>query len=443
MLSNKKISLILLGSLFVLFALSLPCCTYLSQETQTPAADETPAPSPTTAESLSPPMVPGTLPAVSQEPCYSQSFLEENNFTLKDHVIKDFTNDDGSLIINMDADVYMPDVEHFPVAQYEFKFFTHKEVDAIVEAFTGGTPLYESIEKSGRTVDTDIFSGTQKWLGGVYALNESLDAKLQIQSDPEDQSARVVMNALFEGTNEPMILYSRDWRDYDVYEIKDQPEDMKMSPQEAMQTADDFSRRLGLDDDVRVSRIGLLVTSNVVCYEIKFLRFIEDIPFISVSTPISAHEHINFRNTPRMPEEGMVVYINDSGIIKFEWNSPLIRLPNVSEDAALKKPLDIADDFITQMDFIYSSDKVSYEYNVEFMCLNYGLARAQDSERRFIAVPVWDFFGHSSERGSDTLFHIGSSFGLTGRRDYGFITIDAVSGGIFNRDTGLSDGRKK
>ena len=434
MLFNKKKSLgILSVSLLIML---LTCSCDVAQTESFPA--ETASQTTEVKESLSPQVVQDKLLDFINAPCYSESFFAENNIVLKNKIAKNYANDDNTLVINIDADVYMPDAESFPAVKYEFRFFTQNEVDAIVSAFTGGGPLFKSDSNFGEAADTDICSGTQKWLVGTYRLSEQLDARLHIQSDPADGSSRVAMDAIDKKTGEPLIFYSRDWRNYDVSEIAGQPENIELTPEEAVDKADAFFRLLGLDDEVKISRVGLLTTNNVTCYEMIFLRYIDGIPFVYVNTPVSSNLEINFLETPRLPAETMTLYINDSGILKLDWISPMTRIGIAEESVLLKQAEDIADDFISQMSVFHASDKYTSEYDIRLMCLSYGLSRIPGSDNQFLAVPVWDFFGTVLERGSDTANYMGSSIGIVGSLDYSFMTINAVSGELFNRDTGLN-----
>ena len=141
-------------------------------------------------------------------------------------------------------------------------------------------------------------------------------------------------------------------------------------------------------------------------------------------------------NPPWQFEE-MNIYVDDSGIVGFEWASPYELDGIALENSALKPFDEIMEKFKEMMtmkygDFVDEGCAVERRINE----IRFGLCRVTEQNKRDtgLLIPVWDFFGqviYSKDDGTGTIISVNEQ-----SYDRSIMTINAIDGSIIDRGLG-------
>ena len=144
-------------------------------------------------------------------------------------------------------------------------------------------------------------------------------------------------------------------------------------------------------------------------------------------------------NLKTWSEEKIRVYVNDDGVVGFEYESPLELTDTVVEDSSIKSFDEIKGIFekmITvscaqnnnPIDVNSPKDGTYTNYNINRVVLRYTRVSEQDSFSTGLMVPVWDFIG-DVEYGD-------YSYKVDPEKDKVVLTINAIDGTIIDRTVG-------
>ncbi len=95
------------------------------------------------------------------------------------------------------------------------------------------------------------------------------------------------------------------------------------------------------------------------------------------------------------PAEMIEFRINDSGIIRFQWNAPLEITEKVVDNAAMKPFAEIADIFSSMMPMTAANSvpEARTAVTIDRVTLNYSRISEKDSFDTGLIVPIWAFIG--------------------------------------------------
>ena len=131
-------------------------------------------------------------------------------------------------------------------------------------------------------------------------------------------------------------------------------------------------------------------------------------------------------------EECIEFRINDSGIVGFDWYSPLEITETVEENAALRSFDDVKATFEKMVAVSNASEYNAVEIDIDRVRLGYSRISEKDSWDTGLLVPVWDFFGTVNEITED-----GDYYNLyAGDSEFSVMTVNAIDGSIINSELG-------
>jgi hypothetical protein len=164
------------------------------------------------------------------------------------------------------------------------------------------------------------------------------------------------------------------------------------------------------------------------CYVFSLLRTVGGIPIsqIEASTPLDTDDP----NVSAPPEpdyaymaepESMEIYVDDTGIVSFDWRNP-VRIESVlSENVTL---LPFEDVVRRAKDNMFYKNYTAYgstaNIKIDKIQLNIMRIMRQDKPGEYLIVPVWDFVGKQSGFGDQSFVTINAIDGSNIRRDWGY-----------------------
>ncbi|MGE5493681.1 MAG: DUF6034 family protein [Burkholderiales bacterium] len=220
--------------------------------------------------------------------------------------------------------------------------------------------------------------------------------------------------------------------------------DLKITPEEAQQTAERFLAQMGIDyltcecnepvvggsfsyygDEVR--------TGNLLkAYRLQYVRQVSGVPvtYTNIETAAASEEGFIWN----WAYEAMTLIINDSGIVGMKWEAPYRLKETVTESAAML-PFDNIKNVFEKMIIVGNSYYKEYDGEININEVRLGLARitAQNDLKSGLLIPVWDFFGTVTthyQEGGQSKQHTVSDTGLS------LLTINAIDGTVIDRSLG-------
>jgi hypothetical protein len=133
--------------------------------------------------------------------------------------------------------------------------------------------------------------------------------------------------------------------------------------------------------------------------------------------------------------ETMMFYIDDSGIVAFQWGSPYAVTETLVEDANVKSFGEVMSVFEKMLPakFVWNTGDNTGEVTISQIRL--GLARVTEQNERNtgLLIPVWDFFGTVI---CTTEFADGMRTETSDDLDSSLLTINAIDGSVIDRGLG-------
>ena len=175
------------------------------------------------------------------------------------------------------------------------------------------------------------------------------------------------------------------------------------------------------------------------CYEFAFSRPVGGIP--STYALAEGLSLDNERVSETWDQEYIEIYIDDSGILKFNWDSPTQLGETINENVSLKPFDEILSIFkqqiINHCVFTDEAGVIERRITIDEITLGMMKIKQQDSNR-YIYVPVWDFFGYSLNTYDETSQYVLDESGQKKIDEFGhsFLTINAIDGSIIDRSLG-------
>lgn len=174
------------------------------------------------------------------------------------------------------------------------------------------------------------------------------------------------------------------------------------------------------------------------CYVFTLAKSLNGIPvsLIDSSVPldsddpnVTAHQEPEYTNIP--DPEYICVYVDDTGIVRFEWYYPSAVTSMLSEQVTLLPFDDIA---ARAKENIFYKNYTAYDSTADIYITNIQLnlmrIMRKDKPGEYMLVPVWDFIGNVKQSFE------GEEPKLSSFTNRSYVTINAIDGSWINRDWG-------
>ena len=377
--------------------------------------------------------------------------IQETQDVSIEHWTQTVNSGEGTVEINIDADIIIPTYEQLPVVSLVQKTFSDSELANIVTALVGDREVYEYVYGMTRAdIDEQIIKTKMEMTdldsdmassAGAETLEELAEIgnqeleRLQslLASAPESIERNVVdKNNLSQLENEYICLQT----DFDkgapadliivnntdiessisvilnnTGNMDDHIDNMffisesegsstlKISKQEVESIAYELLNKLPAESmDISNVEYGFLYKgygAKRTCYRVSVSRCVN-----GVYTPnIKSNDTSMESETAAKPvkPEYMNIYIDDSGIIGFIWSSPMETQEIINENVQTLDFEEIKEYFVQQFLNKYSyelDNSVEYvRYDITEITLNLARIKMPDDPDKYMLVPVWDFFG--------------------------------------------------
>ena len=144
------------------------------------------------------------------------------------------------------------------------------------------------------------------------------------------------------------------------------------------------------------------------------------------------------------PYENIIVAIDDSGIINFQWYGPCKINEILTDDVEIMEFTEIQDIFkkYISIENIWIEDENINRYKICINNIKLGMMRIKSNESPtgYFILPVWDFYGYSAYELNDSesmqqVLNENNELILK-KYGYSFLTINAIDGSIIDRTMG-------
>jgi hypothetical protein len=386
---------------------------------------------------------------------------------------EDYIDKKGIFKVKINAAVIKPDVTSFPAVRLELSQFSDEQLSKAVTAFFDEGPIYDgNIAPTKSELAESIIKLKAEQQDPNVKIDENYLKYLEdaYKSAPEDVELKQTQPVWKEshGTNEISIIQMRDGGEraridglssekgncyisfeygsghyFPAGKLNGKPNGVSMKPDEAEREVMNAAGQLGLKDYKIVSKaVGGLMdmdprnmdprnpSNEKQCYIFYLSKTIGGIPFTYVRSAEGEFMTDEKPYAPPVNQETIEIHISDSGVIYFSWYNPYEQAEYVSNNVELLDFEEIKSIFLTQMKRVgegrnewYSTNgKTDDTINIERVELGMMVTIDKDEPDRFLSIPVWDFFASNSDMGEET--------------DYSILTVNAIDGGIINRNLG-------
>lgn len=127
------------------------------------------------------------------------------------------------------------------------------------------------------------------------------------------------------------------------------------------------------------------------------------------------------------PGERIVVYVNDDGIVGFDYLAPLEQLETIVDKANMKNFEEVKETFEQMIMVTQAMEEAQVSMDIDRVVLRYMRISEEDSFDTGLLVPVWDFLGTKKVKIGD----------YEDDKGYGsLITINAIDGSVIDKQLG-------
>jgi len=385
----------------------------------------------------------------------------------------------------IDAKVEAPDTGVYPVVKITPHGFTTQEAQKYVDILMRGRPVYKANKTKTKAeyaeeiikIKAEIESvkqqtGIEEWqreadLSELSQQLSRLQQKYETAPDkaPEREPASVefVNNQIeveadlgkgkFAGLGiyrtddnigNAIIFINNGGTGFDTgFEARDTLAGLKASREEALKSATDLLRELGITEmelaeaetGVDEAKIKGKKEDAVLddpetkkCYIFRFSRSVNGVPTTMVSTCNAFQVDNNDVYGNIWGPEFIEMYVDDGGVFIFSWFCPGDTGETLNENVKLKDFEEIKEIFKKQMFYQKSWVRPWQEDNtITIKEIKLGMMRVKLAESSYVMLPVWDFIGDW------TSIYNGEKNGMY---DVSFLTINAIDGSVINRSLG-------
>jgi hypothetical protein len=225
--------------------------------------------------------------------------------------------------------------------------------------------------------------------------------------------------------------------------------EIELTANEAEDIAIDAIKQMGIKDMGLVYKLAtvkkqgkkVMDTVRPQCYMFVFGKSINGVP-----TTYAFKKNNYSRNEAFdkwWPYEYIIVCVDDTGIINFEWNGPSKITEILTDRIELLEFSKIQDIFKRNIIIqnLYKEEGVqSLSVNIDEVKLGMMRIKSPDSPTGYMMIPVWDFFGEYVSKFKDkdsTFMPLNANNELiTMQYGYSFLAINAIDGSIIDRSLG-------
>ena len=384
--------------------------------------------------------------------------IKETQDVSIEHWTHNVNSGEGTVEINIDADIIIPAYEQLPVVSLVQKTFSDSEMANIVTALVGDREVYEYVSGTTRAdIDEQIIKTKMEMTdldsdmassAGVETLEELTEIGNQelerlealLPSAPESIERNVADKNNLSPLEDGTISLQADFDKGDLAKLSirnnlersvlikfnntgnssQKPTNMffssesegsstlKISRQEVESIAYELLNKLPAESmDISNIEYGFLSEgygTKRVCYMVSVSRCVNGMYTPNILSNDSSRE--SETSAKPVEPEYMNIYIDDSGIIGFIWSSPMEVQEIINENVQTLDFEEIKEYFVQQFLNKYSyeiSDSIEYvRYDITEITLNLARIKMPDSPKKFMLVPVWDFFGERCVKYTDS-----------------------------------------
>ena len=386
--------------------------------------------------------------------------IQETQDVSIEHWTQTVNSGEGTVEINIDADITIPAYEQLPVVSLVQKTFSDSELASIVTAFVGDREVYEFVSGTTKAgIDEQIIKTKMEMTdldsdmassAGVETLEELAEIGNQelerlealLPSAPESIERNVADKNNLSQLDDETISLQVDFDKGDLAKLSirnnlersvlikfnntgnssqnptnmffssesDESSTLKISKQEVESIAYELLNKLPAESmDISNVEYGFLSKgygAKKFCYMVSVSRCVNGVYTPNILSNDSSMESETSAR-PVKPEY-MNIYIDDSGIIGFIWSSPMETQEIINENVQTLDFEEIKEYFVQQFLNKYSyeiNESVEYvRYDITEITLNLARIKMPDNPEKFMLVPVWDFFGERCVKYSDSSF---------------------------------------
>lgn len=357
-----------------------------------------------------------TAPTASEAPDVNAGLFKETY-----HLTERVSNDAGTIVLDIDADIVPIGIEKIPVAVVEPYDMTNEEASRMANAFfdgrrkdDSGQPLALHVEGRG-----DLYKKID--IGRNYSGSI-------IYSD-------VICYQYFGClTFREMSPRQRDLMENMVSAVDaDDTSDGFLS---AKRTAQDFIEAAGMADSISLGgvylskdTIGDVIVSDEDIYVFCYERIVGE--GVIAHTFYSGGVSDNESQKP-FHYEKIEVWVNGPEVVQFYWYSPTKVAEIIEENAKVQIDDKQAVDLIKKQLFTQYAG-VKDELNIEVERIELILFRVKDEDTgRYLVVPAWTGYGALFEKRSEGGYR--NLFGGQEQRHKQMVTINALDGSAIDMD---------
>lgn len=404
-----------------------------------------------------------------------------------------YTNPKGDVTVTIDAAVEVPAVENIPVYAVSVEGFSQEQVDRLAAYFLKGATVYteERVQTKEEIMEELVnlkqYSSDTAVEGIPVIVNEEYLKQLeeQYKTAPDTRERTQATTQLTESEGEISLdviaelgkdapatisvvnhlqdfLYT-DFRFYndgkgDYIDFQTDSESADTVPRGMTTTREDAEKiamqclaDLGIQD-MRIGDANIAtyyehfyqnddedyVKTARQCYEFSFVRTINGIPILNISAstqmdtddpsvPAPAQPEYDYRADP----ERLTIYVDDSGVVRFEWRNQTQITSALNENVTLLPFEEIVE---KAKNNIFYKNYTAYgsKTDIKISSIRLSMMRIMRKDKlgEYLIVPVWDFIGIHQDimEGAEPYAW---PFG-----DQSYVTINAIDGSNIRRDWG-------
>jgi beta-lactamase regulating signal transducer with metallopeptidase domain len=392
--------------------------------------------------------------------------------------------------VEVKAAIDIPDASQFPVVSVEALQFQQSDVDKAVEAFFGSATPREYTQYTKQYISNVILDMQQHLAdlnSGKYKPDEGEKEQLEaaikqweemyrtapenaVDDGPADTSLKrtetggnsVTLVAdlggtenatLSVGNNESTLHSAMSFTNYPTSGVVDtkvqplgggKPNGVNTAPEEARGLAEGMLEKMGIAD-MKLSGVGVVsflatktedpgATSDRQAYQFAYVKSFKGIPMNDYASKMYRKDGGDGESIPDyapvLSPEQVIIWVDDSGVIRFHWTNPTKMGRILSENVSIKGFEEVKELFRRQIFYhAYTPTVEGYTtaIKIEKAVLSYFLQPVKDEPHQYRAIPVWDFIGVDFDNGE------------TPYRDsyeYTYLTLNAIDGSVIDRSLG-------
>ena len=411
---------------------------------------------------------------------------------------KSIASDDSKIIVNIDAEVVLPDIENIPVGKMVPRSITQTEIDQIVNSLMQNKELYEPRDlqdfskeeimeeilelKSGKNSDLyqenpdqyqEEIKDRLEMLEKLYMnapdeiVKKPVSTKLQA-SDRDEKAIVLSVNADLGKANPATFTYFDKQTKIvsfsftntvgippmgQVTENFDVP-GITISLEEAKQMAEDTVHKLemgsfSINGMGTIPNIGVfedIVSYNDLpkCYVFYFTRefnglretYVNPSYIRNLKSPTEQYNYV-------WPCEAIEVMVDDSGIICVLYTGPMADVEIINKNSSIKSFNDVIAAFEKQSYFLsaYQDEKDIIKTTININKIVLGATKViGKNATEYLLVPSWDFFGsitntYKEGTGDKAQLNENNEF-IENNYAMSIMTINAIDGSVIDRSLG-------